>query len=609
MADSAEEITADLAFDPKVLKAKYLAERDKRLRAEGNNQYREFTGDFAHYLEDPYVEPGFTRDPLTDEVEVVVIGGGFGGLLAAARLREAGVKDVRIIEKGGDFGGTWYWNRYPGAACDIESYVYLPLLEEIGYVPVEKYSRAGEILAHSRAIGEHFGLYENVCFQTEVTGMSWDDSAQRWIIRTNRGDAMKARFVAMANGPLHRPKLPGIAGVESFKGHTFHTSRWDYAYTGGDSLGGLTGLKDKRVGIIGTGATAVQCVPHLGEGAKTLHVFQRTPSSIDVRNNHKTTEEFIASLTPGWQQERMDNFNILVSGGYAEKDLVSDGWTDIIRNILLLYRNPKAMGGTEMNPNEVVQLADFKKMEQIRARVDSVVKDSQKAEALKPWYNQFCKRPCFHDDYLATFNRENVTLVDTDGQGVDRITEKGVVVKGVEYELDCLIYATGFEVGTSYSQRAGYEIAGRGGITLTRKWAEGVSSLHGMHVTDFPNCFIMSNTQSGFTANYPHMLNEQSKHIAYIVTEAQSRQATQVEVTPEAESAWVEEVMSVAIQRQKFAEECTPGYYNNEGQPSPLAIRNGPYGAGSIAFIKLLEDWRATGELPGLSLKAGSPAS
>ncbi len=604
MADSADEITADLAFDPKALKAKYLAERDKRLRAEGNSQYREIAGDFAHYLQDPYVEPGFTREPLTDEVEVVVIGGGFGGLLAAARLREAGVKDVRIIEKGGDFGGTWYWNRYPGAACDIESYVYLPLLEEIGYVPVEKYSRAGEILAHSRAIGEHFGLYENVCFQTEVTSMSWDEASSRWIIRTNRGDAMKARFVAMANGPLHRPKLPGIPGVETFKGHTFHTSRWDYAYTGGDSLGGLTGLADKRVGIIGTGATAVQCVPHLGAGAKTLHVFQRTPSSIDVRNNHKTPEEFIASLKPGWQQERMDNFNTLVSGGYAETDLVSDGWTDIIRNILLLYRNPKAMGGTEMSPNEVVQLADFKKMEQIRARVETVVQDKATAEALKPWYNQFCKRPCFHDDYLATFNRDTVTLVDTDGKGVERITEKGIVANGVEYELDCIVYATGFEVGTAYSRRAGYEITGRGGVTLTQKWADGVSSLHGMHVTDFPNCFIMSNTQAGFTANYPHMLNEQSKHIAYIVTQAQSRQAKEVEVTPDAEAAWVQEVMSVAIQRQKFAEECTPGYYNNEGQPSPLAIRNGPYGAGSIAFIKLLEDWRASGELPGLALRS-----
>src|SRR5258708_18469811 len=324
-AIAAPERAEKLGFDPDALRAKYRAERNRRLRADGNEQYREIKGSFAHYLEDPYVEPGFTRAPLTDEVEVVVIGGGFGGLLAAARLREAGVEDIRIIEKGGDFGGTWYWNRYPGAACDIESYIYLPLLEEIGTVPVEKYSRAREILAHSRAIGEKFDLYRNACFQTEVTEMRWDEKIARWIVSTNRGDRMKARFVCMANGPLHRPKLPGIPGVETFKGHSFHTSRWDYGYTGGNAEGGLTGLKDKRRGIMGTGATAVQCVPHVGAAAKQLYVFQRTPSSIDVRANRPTDPEWAGALAPGWQQKRMDNFNVLVSGGYQEEDLVSDG--------------------------------------------------------------------------------------------------------------------------------------------------------------------------------------------------------------------------------------------------------------------------------------------
>src|SRR6185295_13573 len=294
---------------------------------------REIKGDFAHYLDDPYVEPGFTRAPLTDEIEVVVIGGGFGGLLAGARLREAGVKDLRMIEKGGDYGGTWYWNRYPGAACDIESYIYLPLLEEVGYIPVEKYSRAPEILKHSRAIGEKYDLYRDAVFQTEISAMQWDEASARWIVKTNRDDAMRAKFVALASGPLHRPKLPGIPGVESFKGHSFHTSRWDYDYTGGDSSGGLTKLADKRVGIIGTGATAVQCVPHLGEWAKQLYVFQRTPSSIDVRNNAETDPKWAASLEPGWQKRRQDNFNTLVSGGDAEEDLVMDGWTDIFRNL------------------------------------------------------------------------------------------------------------------------------------------------------------------------------------------------------------------------------------------------------------------------------------
>ncbi len=604
MADTAEPIADAPEIDVEALRARYRAERDKRLRADGNEQYVEVKGDFKHFLEDPYVEAPVTRAPLTDEVEVAVIGGGFGGLLAGARLREAGVDSVRMIEKGGDFGGTWYWNRYPGAACDIESYVYLPLLEEVGYMPVEKYTRAPEILKYCRMIGEHFDLYRDVCFQTEVTGMEWDDAAGRWIIRTNKGDAMKARYVIMANGPLHRPKLPGIPGVDSFKGHTFHTSRWDYGYTGGDPMGGLTGLKDKRVGIIGTGATAVQCVPHLGEGAKELYVFQRTPSSIDVRNNRPTDPEWASSLQPGWQQHRMDNFNVLVSGGWQKEDLVSDGWTDIIRNLGLAAARRAARG--EMGPGdpaELLQLADFQKMESIRARVDQVVADRAKAEALKPWYNQFCKRPCFHDEYLATFNRPNVHLIDTDGRGVQQITEKGVVVDGVEYELDCLIFATGFEVGTSYTRRAGYDVTGRDGLTLSRKWADGVSSLHGMHVRGFPNCFIFSNSQSGFTANYPHMLNEQSKHAAWIVTEAQARQATVVEATQEAEEAWVQEIIDSAIQRQKFAEECTPGYYNNEGKPSALAARNGPYGKGSVAFIQLIKEWREEGSMAGLDVR------
>src|SRR5215472_3997602 len=594
-----------LGFDPDALKAKYRAERDKRLRNDGNEQYREMKGEFAHYLDDPYVAQGFSRAPLTDDTEVVVIGGGFGGLLAGARLREAGVDHIRLIEKGGDFGGTWYWNRYPGAACDIESYIYLPLLEEIGYMPVEKYSRAPEILKHSRAIGEKFDLYRNVCFQTEVTEMRWDESISRWIVSTNRGDAMRARFVVMANGPLHRPKLPGIPGVKTYKGHSFHTSRWDYEYTGGTSEGGLTGLKDKVVGVIGTGATAVQCVPHLGEGAKHLFVFQRTPSSIDVRANRPTDPEWVKSLEPGWQQKRMDNFNVLVSGGYQEVDLVNDGWTDIIGNLLFLARKKQASGEAAGDPAELMQLADFKKMEQIRARVDSIIADQETAEALKPYYNQFCKRPCFHDEYLETFNRPNVTLVDTKGQGVERIIEKGVVVEGREYVLDCLIYATGFEVGTSYTRRAGYEVYGKNGVPLSGKWADGIATLHGMHVNGFPNCFIMSNSQSGFTANFPHMMNEQTKHIGWIVKQCVERQARTVEASAEAESEWVRTIESLAIMRQKFLEECTPGYYNNEGQPSVRAARNSPYGAGPIAFVKVLEDWRAEGSLKGLELGRG----
>jgi cyclohexanone monooxygenase len=603
MAHDDQAGPAGLEFDPAELRAKYRAERDKRLRVDGNEQYVKIEGRFAHYLDDPYVEAGFSRAPITDEVDVAIVGGGFGGLLCGARLREAGVKDVRLIEKGGDFGGTWYWNRYPGAACDVESYIYLPLLEEIGYMPVEKYSRAPEILAHSRAIGRHFGLYDGALFQTEVTRMDWDEAAARWVISTNRGDALRARFVIMANGPLHRPKLPGIPGVENFLGHSFHTSRWDYAYTGGDSNGGLTGLKDKRVGIIGTGATAVQCVPHLAAGAKSLFVFQRTPSSIDVRANRPTDPAWVAGLEPGWQQKRMDNFNILVSGGFQDEDLVSDGWTEIIRNLLILARrNERAGDAAPADAGEMVEIADFQKMNQVRARVDAMVADPAIAEALKPYYRQFCKRPCFHDEYLQAFNRPNVRLVNTDGRGVDKIDEHAVWANGQRYEVDCLIYATGFEVGTEYTRRSGYELYGRGGQSLTEKWSEGVRTLHGFHSRGFPNCFIVTQTQSGFSVNFPHMLNEQAKHLAYIVEHCLSAQVRRVEVSEAAEQDWVDTILKLAVMREKFQAECTPGYYNNEGKPSARAVQNGFYGAGPIAFTRSLEEWRAAGGMAGLEL-------
>jgi len=588
-------------FEPDALREKYQNERDKRVRTDGNEQYVEMVGQFAHYLEDPYVEVQ-ERPALHDEVEVAIIGGGFGGLLVGARLREAGIEDIRMIEKGGDFGGTWYWNRYPGAACDVESYVYLPLLEEVGYVPRKKYAPAPEILEHSRNIARHFRLYDNACLSTEVTDMTWDDVDRRWIISTNRGDQMRARFVVMANGPLHRPKLPGIPGVAGFQGHSFHTSRWDYDYTGGDSTGGLAGLGDKVVGIIGTGATAVQCVPHLGAAAKQLLVFQRTPSSIDVRDNRSTDPEWEAQLQPGWQKRRMDNFNNLVSGIPESEDLVNDGWTDIIGNLLIRLRQGQ---GGDMSPEgigKVMELADFDKMEQIRARVDELIADPSVAESLKPWYRQFCKRPCFHDDYLPTFIRPNVTLVDTDGKGVERISEHSVWANGVEYPVDCLIYATGFEVGTDYARRAGYEVHGRDGVTLTQKWADGAATFQGFHSRGFPNCFIVSVVQSGFSVNFPHMLDEQAKHLAYILNRAETEGLTLVEATQEAEDAWVKTIVEMAQFNVKFLEACTPGYYNNEGRPAERSVRNGSYGGGSPAFIRVLEQWRADGTLSGLDL-------
>jgi cyclohexanone monooxygenase len=601
--------TDDLTFNPDALREKYREERDKRVRSDGNAQYTEVTGDFSAFVEDPYIAERIEREPLTDDTDVIVIGGGFGGLLAGARLRERGVASIRLIEKGGDFGGTWYWNRYPGAMCDVESYVYLPLLEELEYVPSEKYVHAAEILAHSRAIGEHYGLYDNACFQTEVTAMRWSQDEQRWIVSTNHGDEMRAKFVAMANGPLHRPKLPGIEGINDFGGHTFHTSRWDYDYTGGGPDGGLTGLAGRRVGIIGTGATAVQCVPHLGEGADELYVFQRTPSSIDVRNNRPTDPDWAASLEPGWQTERMQNFNALVSGQPQPVDLVDDGWTDIIGK--LLVRIQRAGEDADLSPEGIgrsMELADFEKMEEIRRRAQEIVDDPATAEALKPWYRQFCKRPCFHDEYLQAFNRPNVTLVDTDGRGIDRITADGIVANGVDYPLDCIVFATGFEVGTDYSRRAGYEVTGRLGETLTEKWAGGMETLHGIFSHGFPNLFIMSPGQAGFTVSFPHLLGEQATHIASIVDHALAADIATVEVTAEAERDWVQTVIEKSRISLPFLESCTPGYYNNEGQPAKRAAQNSTYGGGSIEYFQILADWRDAGSFAGLELTTADVA-
>jgi cation diffusion facilitator CzcD-associated flavoprotein CzcO len=596
--------TADLAldFDPDALREKYRAERDRRLRPDANDQYIEVKGDFRHYVDDPYVEPGFTRAPLTDTVDALVIGGGFGGLLAAARLREAGVEKIRIVEKGGDFGGTWYWNRYPGAQCDIESYIYLPLLEETGYIPKEKYSFAQEIRDHSRRIGEHFDLYKDACFQTEIREIRWLEDEKRWLVTTNRDDAIRARYVVMSNGPLNRPKLPGIPGIDSYKGHSFHTSRWDYAYTGGDSTGNLTNLADKRVAIIGTGATAIQCVPHLGRWAKQLYVFQRTPSSVDLRGNKPTDPDWAASLEPGWQKRRMENFNILVSGGMQDEDLVSDGWTDIIRNLISIaaVRGDKPM--TMEEAQAAMEIADFRKMNQVRGRVDSTVENKGAAEALKPWYRQFCKRPTFNDDYLPTFNRQNVALVDTGGSGVERIDETGLWMDGVHYEVDCIIFATGFEVGTSYTRRAGFEIVGRDGLTLSDHWANGLRTLHGAMSHGFPNCFHMGVNQSTLTPNFPHLLGEQARHIAHVVGEANLRQANVVEPTAEAEAGWVQTIVDTARLNLEFRQACTPGYYNGEGRAGGNdGLFAGLYGPGPVAFFALLKDWRENG-MDGLEI-------
>jgi cation diffusion facilitator CzcD-associated flavoprotein CzcO len=586
--------------EKEALRHKYLQERDKRIRLDGNDQYRRLPPD----TEDPHT-PFVERAPRTDHVTFAFVGGGFAGLVTGARLKEAGVSDVRIVEKGGDFGGTWYWNRYPGAQCDTASFVYMPLLEETGHMPTEKYAHGPEILAHSARIGRQYGLYEHALFHTEVTDLEWDEPRSRWIVRTNRGDEFTAQFIGLGTGPLHVAKLPGIPGMETFRGHSFHTSRWDYRYTGGDAAGAsMDRLADKRVAIIGTGATAVQVVPHLARACRELYVFQRTPSSVDVRDNRPTDPEWFATIaTPGWQQRWLENFTANQMGGTEAEDLVMDGWTDLARRVRGRIAALPLEGRTMESMYAAFEDSDYEKMSEIRARVDSIVEDPATAAKLKAWYRQLCKRPCFHDEYLQAYNRPNTHLVDTDGRGVERITETGVVVDGTEYEVDCIIYASGFEVGTEFTHRAGFEVTGRDGVTLSEYWAEGMRSLHGIHVHGFPNAFVVSPTQgANLISNVPHNLTESGRTIALVVQHALAGGHAEVEVTRAAEDAWIELLLTGVWMRG--SPDCTPGYYNNEGHALPARARlNVGYPQGPMAYFAYLDGWRRAGTFDGLEFR------
>ncbi|MGW3979745.1 flavin-containing monooxygenase [Streptomyces mirabilis] len=594
--------------DHAALRAKYLLERDKRLRGEGQKQYLEAEGEFEEYYEaDPYT-PVVPRPPISQDIDVAILGGGLSGLITAARVKQAGVTGFRVIELGGDFGGAWYWNRYPGIQCDTDCYCYLPMLEEVGYIPKQKYSFGDEVFEHCRRIGKHFGLYDHAIFSTLIRSMEWDESIGRWWIGTNRGDDIRARFVVMCQGPFNRPKLPGIPGITDFRGHTFHTARWDYAYTGGDMSGGLDKLADKRVAVIGTGASGIQVVPHLARSARHLYVFQRTPSYIDERGNVPTDPEWVKTLEPGWQKERQRNFHTAAFEAFApgQPDLVCDGWTEVSRN-LAAHLDATDGWAALADPEKFMELReiqDYRAMQRLRDRVDTVVEDERTARALKPYYRFLCKRPCFNDAYLPTFNRPNVTLVDvSDTKGVERITENGIIAHGVEHEVDCVIFASGFEITTDLDRRLGIRpFAGRDGLSLYDHWAKGYRTLHGVMSHGFPNQFFTGFLQGGVTASTTAMFEQQAQHIAYIIKETLARGASTVEPSEEAQDRWCATVRETAVDNTNFQRECTPGYYNNEGEQQIRSHLGEPYWPGFYALEDLLQAWRDTGEMRGLVL-------
>ncbi|MDT0265937.1 NAD(P)/FAD-dependent oxidoreductase [Streptomyces sp. DSM 44915] len=574
------------------LRDRYRAERERRVRPDGPGQYRPTEADLGHYAADPHAVDDADRAPVRDRVDVAVVGGGFGGILAGARLRRQGVARIRIVERGADFGGTWYWNRYPGVHCDVESHVYLPMLDETGYVPEWKYAPGEEIRRHAVRIAEQHGLYPDALFGTAVTALAWDETTESWRVTTDRGDAFQATYVVIATGTLSEPKLPGIPGIEDFKGHTFHTSRWDYAYTGGTPDGGLTRLADRRVGVVGTGATGIQVIPMLAQDAAHLYVFQRTPSSVDVRGNRRTTAADVGADRPGWARARRENFLRVVSGEPTETDLVADQWTAsaaLLEKLLPSFRRPAPDRRAAFEA--AYERADAVKMNELRARVQRSVTDPETAAKLQPWYRYACKRPGFSDHYYQAFNRDNVTLVDTaDTHGIERITETGVVVGDTTYELDCLIFATGFSVGVSGVLTGRLPVHGRDGGQLPRAWAErGPRTLHGFTSHGFPNLLQLGSLQNASSVNFTHVLDEQAVHVAALVAAAEAEDAL-IEPSREAEDAWYATLAEGAADHAWFHAECTPGYYNAEGRGRP--DRPSAYPHGAVAFHALLAQWR-----------------
>jgi cation diffusion facilitator CzcD-associated flavoprotein CzcO len=580
------------------IRARYAAERARRLRPDGLEQFL-----YTDAREEPGAAP-VERDPLFDEVDAIIVGAGVSGLTTAVRLRQAGLERIRVIDRAGDFGGTWYWNRYPAAQCDVESYIYMPLLEETGTVPTEKYAYQPEIHAHLKALAEKFDLYADACFRTEVEDLTWDDETRRWTVRTDRGDEMRAQFVVVAGGFLQRPKLPAIPGLDEFEGVAFHTSRWDYAYTGGEPGpigGGLPGLADKRVAIIGTGATGLQCVTPVAAAAQSLHVFQRTPSAVFERNNRPTDPDWAATLTPGWQAERMAAFTQLTSGVPLPEDPIADEWTGRVRAVATAHGAGLFGGPDEQTAAEVV---DAQTMAYIHDRIDSIVEDPATAEALKPRYKMMCKRPCFHDEYLATFNRPNVTLVDTEGRGIEKVTSRGVVAGGVEYEFDCLIFATGFDTRDTLTS-IGIDIVGRDGNRLSEYWKRGMRTFHGFFTRGFPNCFFLGLTQTAAGNNFAHTLTEQAAHVGYVVGAVRGNGGEVVETTEEAQDGWVKALQDVTPPGVlEFLRACTPGYYNNEGSvDDDNRFGSGNYLGGPVHFFGLLAKWRESNTLEGLEVR------
>jgi cation diffusion facilitator CzcD-associated flavoprotein CzcO len=603
--------STSVPFDPEAVHAKYLAERDKRL-VEGRADIRDLDHDdaFGPYRDDPFT-PFVERAPVSDEVDVVILGGGIAGVLVGAELRKRGVERIRIVDQAGGIGGTWYWNRYPGVMCDVESYIYIPMLEEFDYIPTRRYASGDEIRVHLERIAERYRLTNEALWHTGVTRAEWHDQEARWHVQTDRGDDVACRWYVLAAGILNLMKLPCIPGMEDFAGHSFHTARWDYDYTGGGPDEPLDKLEGKTIALLGKGASGIQALPPLAESAEHVYVFQRTPSAIGVRDNRPTDETFGRDHEPGWQKRRMDNFQAVMLGRKVDRDDVDDGWT----HHYAAANNPTYVKG--MTREEYLRSAeelDYGIMEEHRRRVDDIVADHAMAEVLKPYYRYICKRPCFHDEYLGAFNSSNVTLVDCPA-GIEKITAGGPVADGRQYEVDCLVYGTGFEAErTPLARRVGHEIVGRDGVTLEERWADGPVTLFGILSRDFPNMFAMPapSQQSVVTVNYTQLAVLGAEFVGTTIGLLREAGVEVFDVSAQAQESWVQEIVGSYTDISRVMSACTPSRINNEGHPETVSPKAGNYCGGFgdwFAYREVLEGWLADGCFEGLELNLLSPSA
>ncbi|KAE9366267.1 FAD/NAD(P)-binding domain-containing protein [Stipitochalara longipes BDJ] len=634
-AYNAEDISG---VDELQVEKRYGEERAKRLRGDGIDQFVDISLSerFQKFGEDPWVDEASVKDIKTqfpnNRTQVLILGGGFAGLLYAVRMIEAGIQpeDLRIVESGGGFGGTWYYNRYPGLMCDIESYCYLPLLEETGYIPKHRYSTGEEILNYANLIADKYKITGSAVFQTKAEKLVWDEETKEWqvqLTQRRKGELPQtlnicSQFVAMVNGVLNWPKLPGLPGILDYQGEMFHTARWDYSVTGGSPTdASLTKLKDKRVAIIGTGATAVQVVPQVARWAKQLYVVQRTPSNVFRRDQRKTDPEWFkreVANAPGWQRERIRNFHQhLTIAAQPSINLVDDEWTRAVGLTAVLgYAHSERPQTAKEIPAYMRKLRDIDLPRQAaaRERAARVVKDPVVAEKLQAWYPTWCKRPCFHDEYLSAFNRDNVVLVDTDGKGLDRLTANSVVIGDHKYPVDVVIFATGFRTpftGTP-AEKANLTITGPHG-TMSQEWAaHGPSTFHGVLDHNFPNLFLFGVQQAANSPNYLFCVDAMAKHCAYILKEARLRTAGKpfaVAPTKAAAEDWAKQVMMRGATRGAAMMGCTPSYFNLEGaiervppERRVIMARSGGWGSGED-YSNYVEAWRAEGGLKGIEVR------